>query len=158
MPRRAPDGKGVTEHRITFGNYERAFVTEVKEDIEAGIKIAAVSAVAVPVAVGASAVIGLGLLGYGIYRGLDAFSFGLGGITKDEIKCEAKNFVKTYTPAGWLWQVFSPIEEDCKNPKKEEELPPDAAGPGYKYPHLPAWHPDNIGTWNGWSGGGGGDF
>jgi hypothetical protein len=73
MPRRSPDGKGVTEHRITFGNYERQFVTEVKNDIEKGVKIATITAVAVPVAT----VAGLGLLGYGIYRGLDSFGFGL---------------------------------------------------------------------------------
>jgi len=73
MPRRAPDGQGVTEHRITFGNYERAFVTEIKTDLEKGVKIAAVSAVAIPVVVGASAVAGLGLLGYGIYCGLNTF-------------------------------------------------------------------------------------
>ena len=70
MPRRAPDGKGVTEHRITFGNYERQFVTDIKNDLEKGVKIATITAVAVPV----SAVAGLGLLGYGIYRGLDGFS------------------------------------------------------------------------------------
>ena len=65
MPRRAPDGKGVTEHRITFGNYEREFVTEVKNDIEKGVKIAAITAAAVPLAT----VVGFGLLGYGIFKG-----------------------------------------------------------------------------------------
>jgi hypothetical protein len=30
----------IVEHRITFGNYEREFVTEVKNDIEKGVKIA----------------------------------------------------------------------------------------------------------------------
>mgnify|MGYP003633138351 CR=1 FL=1 len=82
MPRRAPDGKGVTEHRITFGNYERQFVTEVKNDIEKGVKIATISAVAVPAAIAIGTITGLGLLGYGIYRGcnsfqaIDAASFG----------------------------------------------------------------------------------
>jgi hypothetical protein len=71
MPRRAPDQ--VQEMRITFGNYEREFVTEVKNDIEKGVKIATITAAAVPVAT----VVGLGLLGYGIYRGLDSFGFGL---------------------------------------------------------------------------------
>ena len=70
MPRRAPDE--VTEHRITFGNYERALITEVKEDLEKSFKVATIAAVAVPF----STVTGLGLLGYGIYRGLDGFSFG----------------------------------------------------------------------------------
>ena len=77
MPRRAPDGKGVTEHRITFGNYEREFVTEIKNDIEKGVKIATITAVAVPLAT----IGGFGLLGFGIYKagimigkGLNEFS------------------------------------------------------------------------------------
>ena len=76
MPRRAPDGQGVTEHRITFGNYERQFVTDVKNDIEKGVKIATITAVAVPVTVAVGAVGGLGLLGYFIYRGMDGWAFG----------------------------------------------------------------------------------
>jgi hypothetical protein len=71
MPRRAPDQ--VQEMRITFGNYEREFVTEIKNDVEKTVKVAAITAAAVPVAT----VVGLGLLGYGIYRGLDSFGFGL---------------------------------------------------------------------------------
>ena len=31
MPRKAPDGKGVTEHRITFGNKEREFISQIQE-------------------------------------------------------------------------------------------------------------------------------
>ena len=73
MPRRAPDGKGVTEHRITFGNYEREFVTEVKNDIEKTVKVAAITAAAVPVAT----VVGFGLLGYGIYKGGQLIGKGL---------------------------------------------------------------------------------
>ena len=71
MPRRAPDQ--VQEMRITFGNYEREFVTEVKNDIEKGIKIAAITAAAVPLAT----VGGLGLLGYGIYKGASMIGKGL---------------------------------------------------------------------------------
>jgi len=66
LPRKAPDE--VTEHRITFGNYERQFVTEIKNDIEKTAKIAVIGTVAVPVA----AVVGAGLLGYGIYKGLNS--------------------------------------------------------------------------------------
>jgi hypothetical protein len=40
MPRRAPDQ--VQEMRITFGNYEREFVTEVKNDVEKTVKVAAI--------------------------------------------------------------------------------------------------------------------
>ena len=74
MPRRAPTE--IVEQRITFGNYERQFVTEVKNDIEKGVKIAAISAIAVPVTVAVGAVGGLGLLGYFIYRGMDGYAFG----------------------------------------------------------------------------------
>jgi hypothetical protein len=110
MPRRAPDQ--VQEHRITFGNYERQFVTEVKNDIEEGVKVAVISAVAVPVA----AVAGLGLLGYGIYRGLDSFGFGLNpkkwfqrqGDRLDELHEKAKGEeggpTNIFGLAGWgIW-------------------------------------------------------
>jgi len=45
LPRKSLDS--AIEHRITFGNYERALVTEIKTDIEKSIKIATVGAVAV---------------------------------------------------------------------------------------------------------------
>jgi hypothetical protein len=76
MPRRAPE-KVSRNARITFGNYEREFVTEVKNDIEKGVKIATITAVAVPLAT----IGGFGLLGFGIYKagimigkGLNEFS------------------------------------------------------------------------------------
>jgi hypothetical protein len=71
MPRRAPDQ--VQEMRITFGNYEREFVTEIKNDIEKTIKVATISAVALPVSVG----IGGALLGYGLYKGGKQIGIGL---------------------------------------------------------------------------------
>jgi len=74
-PRKAPDQ--VTEHRITFGNYERQFVTEIKTDIEKTVKYTAISTVAVPAAIAIGSVAGLGVLGYGIYRGLNSFGFGI---------------------------------------------------------------------------------
>jgi len=72
MPRRAPDGQGVTEHRITLGNWERQLIAETKEDIEKTVKYAGLTAIALPVGVA----LGGGLLGYGLYRGLSDFSFG----------------------------------------------------------------------------------
>jgi hypothetical protein len=63
MPRLAPTE--IVEQRITFGNYERQFVTDVKNDIEKTVKVAAITAAAVPLAT----VAGLGLMGYGIYKG-----------------------------------------------------------------------------------------
>ena len=74
MPRRAPDQ--VQEMRVTFGNYERQFVTDVKNDIEKGVKIASITAVAVPASIVIGAIGGLGLLGYGIYRGMNSYAFG----------------------------------------------------------------------------------
>ena len=71
MPRRAPDQ--VQEMRITFGNYEREFVTDVKNDIEKTIKVATISAIALPVSVG----IGGALLGYGLYKGGKQIGIGL---------------------------------------------------------------------------------
>jgi hypothetical protein len=71
MPRRAPDQ--VQEMRVTFGNYEREFVTEIKNDIEKTVKVAAITAAAVPLAT----VAGLGLMGYGIYKGASMIGKGL---------------------------------------------------------------------------------
>tara|TARA_R110002126_G_scaffold29882_1_gene98286 strand:- start:44 stop:352 length:309 start_codon:yes stop_codon:yes gene_type:complete len=64
MPRRAPDGKGVTEHRITLGTWERTLISETKADVEKTVKVATITAVAVPLAT----IGGFGLLGFGIYR------------------------------------------------------------------------------------------
>jgi len=72
MPRRAPDGQGVTEHRITLGNWERNLIAETKSDIEKTVFVAGLTAIAMPVSIA----IGGGLLGYGLYRGLSDFSFG----------------------------------------------------------------------------------
>ena len=99
MPRRAPDGKGVTEHRITFGNYEREFVTEVKNDIQKGVTIAAITAAAVPVA----AVAGLGLLGYGIYRGMNSWAFGDALDTAGSLaKVQLVLLNKVLNPFAWI--------------------------------------------------------
>lgn len=118
MPRKSLDS--AIEHRITFGNYERALVTEIKTDIEKGVQIAAIGAIAVPATLGIGLVGGMGLLGYGLYQGLS--SFGFGNITK-EIKDElvdAKN-------GAWCWwtnknRKFWGLEPvDCN---KKESAPP----------------------------------
>ena len=96
MPRRAPDN--VQEMRVTFGTYERQFVTEIKNDIEKSVKVAAVTTVAVPVVLGASIVTGLGLLGYGIYRGMDAF-----GSMQDVVEtagCALRKYARSTIPFG----------------------------------------------------------
>ena len=94
MPRKAPTE--IVEQRITFGTYERQFVTEVKNDIEKSVKVAAVTTVAVPAILGASIVGGLGLLGYGIYRGMDAF-----GSLSDVVEtfgCAVRNYTRATIP------------------------------------------------------------
>jgi|TARA_R110000824_G_scaffold326353_2_gene513275 hypothetical protein len=107
MPRKAPDN--VQEMRVTFGTYERQFAKEVKTDIETGVKVATVSAVALPLVVGASAVAGLGLLGYGIYAGLNTFSL-----------MDIKNPITSYTEklkqddgsyAGFILRGFMSVAE-----------------------------------------------
>jgi hypothetical protein len=97
MPRRAPDQ--VQEMRITFGNYEREFVTEVKNDIEKTVKVAALTAAAVPVAT----VAGLGLLGYGIYRGMNSWAFGDALDTAGSLaKVQLVLLNKVLNPFAWI--------------------------------------------------------
>jgi hypothetical protein len=97
MPRRAPDQ--VQEMRITFGNYEREFVTDVKNDIQKGVTIAAITAAAVPVAT----VAGLGLLGYGIYRGMNSWAFGDALDTAGSLaKVQLVLLNKILNPFSWI--------------------------------------------------------
>ena len=66
LPRKAPTE--VIEQRITFGNYERQFVTEVKNDIEKSVKLAAVTTVTVPVVLG-------WIVGLWTIQGIGCFQF-----------------------------------------------------------------------------------
>lgn len=75
MPRKAPDN--VQEMRVTFGTYERQFVTGIKEDIEKAAKVTAVATFAVPVITGAAAAVGFGVLGYGILKAGQSIGKGL---------------------------------------------------------------------------------
>jgi len=76
MPRRAPDGQGVTEHRITLGNWERNLIAETKEDIETAAKFAGLSVVAMPIGIA----IGGAFLGYGFYKGAEYIGAGLNSL------------------------------------------------------------------------------
>ena len=116
LPRKAPTE--VIEQRITFGNYERQFVTEVKNDIEKSVKLAAVTTVAVPVVLGSAVVGGLGLLGYGLYRGLDAFSFGK---ELETLGCTARKYVRAAQIFGW--HPFSFVDS-CEEAAKFTEQTP----------------------------------
>ena len=111
MPRRAPDQ--VQEMRVTFGNYEREFVTEIKNDVEKGVKIAAITAAAVPLAT----VGGLGLLGYGIYKGASMIGKGLNEFSAMDWK--APSIVTDIKDAwtGIKWGI-DPREEQAPGEEK----------------------------------------
>jgi hypothetical protein len=119
LPRKAPSQ--VLEHRMTMGTYERNLLTEIKTDIDKGIKIAAVGAVAVPVTLGVGLVGGMGLLGYGLYQGLS--SFGFGNISK-----EIGDELSDIKHSAWCWWTnknrkfwgLKPV--DCT--KKDPDIPP----------------------------------
>ena len=70
MPRAAPSQ--VVEQRITLGSYERNELRRLERQAKIGLGISGLSAVAVPLAIGTSAVaVGLGLLGFGLGSDLD---------------------------------------------------------------------------------------
>jgi len=157
LPRKAPNH--VQEMRVTFGNYERQFVTEIKNDIENAAKVAAVGTVAVPLVIGASAVAGLGLLGWGIYRGLD--SFGFGSINPETLGCIVRKYAIRMTPFGLGYLFIDDCDLAAENHKKNSDAAnaanerkrqkrrdeeAEAARLKEKYGHEDWW------------GGGGGDF
>jgi hypothetical protein len=97
MPRLAPTE--IVEQRITFGNYERQFVTDVKNDIQKGVTVAAITAAAIPLAT----VAGLGLLGYGIYRGMNSWAFGDALDTAGSLaKVQLVLLNKILNPFAWI--------------------------------------------------------
>jgi len=69
MPRKAPDGKGVIEHRMTLGNFERSFLVEqIEKQRENALYKAGVSQI--------GSVLGSGVLlwGIGAYLGYGIFT------------------------------------------------------------------------------------
>jgi len=70
MPRMKPTQ--VIEQRISLSNWERKWIEEQENYLKTRVNVAMVGVALIPVA----AIGGLGLLGYGIYRGLNSFSFG----------------------------------------------------------------------------------
>ena len=75
MPRKAPSS--VIEQRITFGTYERQFVTEIKTDIENAAKVALIGTSVATVGTGLVVAGGVGYMGYFIMKGLQGFSLGV---------------------------------------------------------------------------------
>lgn len=67
MPRKAPDGKGVTEHRITFGNKEREFISQIQEQEKTTAIIKGVGSIVPGLGVVAIAG-GIGVAAYALYR------------------------------------------------------------------------------------------
>ena len=86
MPRKSPDN--IQEYRFTTGTWERQFIKETKEDIEKGVQVAALTAIALPasIAVGAGAVgLGVGVFGYYLYQGLANFTNPLSTLVDDKV-------------------------------------------------------------------------
>jgi len=75
MPRKAPNH--VQETRLTYGNYERQFVTEVKTDIEKAFKTAWIGSTVATVGTGLVVAGGVGYMGFFIMKGLQGFSLGI---------------------------------------------------------------------------------
>lgn len=67
MPRKAPDGKGVTEHRITFGNKEREFISAIREQEKTNAIIKGVGSIIPGLGIVAVAG-GIGVAAYALYR------------------------------------------------------------------------------------------
>ena len=113
MPRLAPTE--IVEQRITFGNYERQFVTDIKNDVEKGVKIAAITAAAVPVAT----VVGLGLMGYGIYKGASMIGKGLNEFSAMDWKAPSivTDIKDAWTGIKW---GFDPTDIDPPAPGEEK--------------------------------------
>ena len=75
MPRKAPDGEGVTEHRITLGNYERAQLNETMAVINKATTWNTNRAIGTTAVIGGG-VVCLGVASYALWRWV-----GLGSIT-----------------------------------------------------------------------------
>ena len=71
MPRKAPDGKGVIEHRITLGDYERKQLTEFIDSYQKDKVLETVPNIMIgTAALGITAVVGF--VGYALYYWLDS--------------------------------------------------------------------------------------
>ena len=75
MPRKAPDGIGVTEHRVTLGNYERQQMKEAVDARQANAYLSNVPNIMLGVA-GVGVAAGVGIAAYALWRWV-----GLGSIT-----------------------------------------------------------------------------
>ena len=118
MPRKAPDN--VQEMRVTFGTYERQFVTEIKQDLEKTVKVAAIIPFALPI----GAAVGLGLLGYGILKAGQSIGKGLNEFSMLDWKTPdvVKDVKDAWTDIKWggLRDPLGPMPEGKETPTLEE--------------------------------------
>jgi hypothetical protein len=94
MPRKAPDGKGVIEHRMTLGNFERDFlVKQIEIQRENALYKAGINQI--------GSILGSGVLLYGIagYLGLNLFGAGYDKVT-DWINDTSSSLADFLNPAG----------------------------------------------------------
>jgi len=94
VPRKAPDGKGVIEHRMTLGNFERDFlVKQIEMQRENALYKAGINQI--------GSILGSGVLLYGIagYLGLNLFGAGYNKVT-DWINDTSSSLADFLNPAG----------------------------------------------------------
>jgi len=94
MPRKAPDGKGVIEHRMTLGNFERDFlVKQIEIQRENALYKAGINQI--------GSILGSGVLLYGIagYLGINLFGAGYDKIT-DWVNEKSSSIADFLNPAG----------------------------------------------------------
>ena len=94
MPRKPPGSPGVLEHRITFGDYERAQFKEAVEAYNRDKWLENVPYIGISVAAGAAAV-GILYAGYGLYKWFDLPSL------VDEAKQAVQNFDRFMRPYAY---------------------------------------------------------
>jgi hypothetical protein len=118
MPRKAPTE--IIETRISFGNFERQFITEVKTDIEKAVKVAVVGSTVATVGTGLVVAGGVGYMGYFIMNGLKGFSLGLDDALDPLTSWYRKWFTFTNSKTGkreavatnWYDYIFNNQEAD----------------------------------------------
>jgi hypothetical protein len=140
MPRKAPTT--IQETRITFGNFERQFITEVKTDIEKAVKVAVVGTTVATVGTGLVVAGGVGYMGYFIMNGLKGFSLGLDDALDPVTTWYQKWFTFTNSETGkrenvatnWYDYVFNNQEADQM--RADNPLPSASAGGGDKIEWL----------------------
>ena len=112
MPRKAPDGNGVVEHRLTLGNYER---TQLAETIDAYQKDKLLENIP-NILIGTAAVALVGVVGYGGYLLYKAFDIWPDlDPNQSAIISRMTNITKSHHPDHPEWAMFGA-------PQNTEEL------------------------------------